>query len=347
VLAKQPAAARRGAAVASGGPSLISFRPAFLEAKVKAITAVKPGDGFEHWHQVTCRSYSLTECRRVADRRFAAQITIRELGALAISALSTTTPPEEPIHVTRSPADIRRDPRDYFMLWLMLDGQIGLAQNGRSALMQPGDLFVYDQSRPFVLDFGPHTKALMVTIPRPLLNRRFARAHQLGGRRIAADSSVGPLAGSLVAELYRLEHASEDVASRLGASALEMLVTAVEGEADSGSEPAEHQDRLARAKRFILANLDDPTLELGRIARSQDMAPRTLYRLFAAEGTTPIRWLWQQRLAASFAALTEGKVAKVTDAALGHGFSDVSHFSRTFKTAFGHAPSTFARKRRR
>ena len=75
------------------------------------------------------------------------------------------------------------------------------------------------------------------------------------------------------------------------------------------------------------------------------MAPRTLYRLFAAEGTTPIRWLWQQRLAASFKALTEGKVTQVTDAALSHGFSDVSHFSRTFRATFGQSPRMFKRRR--
>lgn len=310
---------------------------------MKALTAVKPGDDFEHWHQVTCRSYSVTECRRVADRRFEAQITIRELGALAISALSTATPPEERIHVTRSPQDIRRDPRDYIMLWLMLDGQIGLAQNGRSVVMRPGDLFVYDQARPFVLDFGPYTRALMVTVPRPLLTRRFPRADLLGGRRIAADSSLGPLAGSLITQLYRLDLAPEQVASRLGASALDMLVTAMEVEAGFGSEPLQHRDRLAQAKRFMLAHLDDPRLDAERIARSQDMAPRTLYRLFAAEGTTPIRWLWRQRLAASSEALSGGKVSTVTDAALSHGFSDVSHFSRAFKAAFGRAPSALMR----
>lgn len=313
---------------------------------MKAIMAVKPGDGFEHWHHVTCRSYSLTECRRVADRRFEARITIRELGALAISGLSTMTPPEERIHVTRSAEDIRRDPRDYFMLWLMLEGQIGVAQNGRSALMQSGDLFVYDQSRPFALDFGPYTRALMVTIPRPLLTRRFPRATLLGGRKIAAGSSLGPLAGSLIAQLYRLDHASADVASRLGASALDMLVTAAGADADLESAPAAPRDRLAEAKRFMRAHLDDPALDLARIARSQDMAPRTLYRLFAAEGTTPIRWLWRQRLSASFAALSEGKIAKVTDAALSHGFSDVSHFSRSFKAAFGHAPGVLARQKK-
>ena len=311
---------------------------------MKAITAVRPSDGFEHWHQVTCRSYSTTECRRVVDRRFRARITIRELGALAISALSTSTPPDELIRVTRGPAEIRRDPRDYFMLWLLLDGQIGLTQNGRSTLMRAGDLFVYDQAQPFVLDFGSRYRALMVTIPRPLLTSRVPQAHQLAGRRIAASSNLGALAASIVRQLYQLEDTTrEDVAYRLGASALDMLVTTLDAQADPWPGSTRQQRRLAEAKRYMLAHLDDPNLDLERIAKAQDIAPRTLYRLFAGEGTTPIRWLWQQRLAASFKALTEGKVTQVTDAALNHGFSDVSHFSRTFRATFGQSPRVFRR----
>lgn len=310
---------------------------------MKAITAVKPGDGFEHWHQVTCRSYSVTECRPVIDRHFRARIAIRELGALAISDIWTTTPPDHLIRVTRGPAEIRKDSRDYFMLWLMMDGQIGLAQSGRSEFMQAGDLFVYDQSRPFVLNFGSRYRALMVTIPRPLLTSRLPSAHRHAGRRIAAGSSLGGLAGSLVQQLYRLNDATrDDVAHRLGASALDILVTTLDAEAASSGSTA-HQRWLDQAKRYMLAKLDDPDLNLERIAKSQDMAPRTLYRLFAAEGTTPIRWLWQQRLAASFKALTEGKVSRVTDAALSYGFSDVSHFSRTFRATFGQSPRVFVR----
>jgi len=311
---------------------------------VKAITAVKPGDGFEHWHQVTCRSYSVTECRPVIDRHFRARIAIRDLGALALSDISTATAPDRLIRATRGPAEIRKDPRDYFMLWLMLDGQLGLAQNGRSAFMRTGDLFVYDQSQPFVLDFGPRYRALMVTIPRPLLTSRLPSAHRLGGRRIAAGSSLGALTGSLVQQLYRLDNTTrDDVAHRLGASALDILVTTFEAEADPSPRLTTRQRWLDEAKRYILARLDDPELDLETIARSQDMAPRTLYRLFAAEGTTPIRWLWQQRLAASFKALTEGKVTQVTDAALSYGFSDVSHFSRAFRATFGQSPRAFMR----
>lgn len=311
---------------------------------MKAITAVKPGDGFELWHQVTCRSYSITECRRVSDGRFRAQITIRELGALAISALSTATPPDDRIHVTRSAADIRRDPRDHFMLWLLLDGQLGLEQNGRSHRIQAGDLFVYDQARPFALNFGARSRALMVTIPRALVTARLPPGHHLGGRRIAARSRLQPLAASLITQLYRLEDSRPDVAHRLGASALDMLVTAIEADADASSDATESRRRLGHVKRFMLEHLGDAALTLERIAEAQNMAPRTLYRLFAAEGTTPIRWLWQQRLAASHKALTEGKAADVTDAALSHGFSDVSHFSRTFRAAFGQPPRMFKRR---
>ena len=65
-----------------------------------------------------------------------------------------------------------------------------------------------------------------------------------------------------------------------------------------------------------------------------------LNRLFAREGSTPIRWLWQQRLAGAYQALAERRFGGVTDVAPSFGFSDVSHFSRAFKEAFGTAPAS-------
>ena len=187
----------------------------------------------------------------------------------------------------------------------------------------------------------------MVTIPRPLLTSRLPSAHRLGGRRVAAGSGVGALTGSLVQQLYRLDDTTrDDVASRFAASALDIVVTAFDAEADGSPRPTTQQQRLDDAKRYILARLDDSELDLETIAKSQDMAPRTLYRLFAAEDTTPIRWLWQQRLAASFKALTEGRATQVTDAALSCGFTDVSHFSRAFRATFGQSPRVFVRHRR-
>jgi AraC-like DNA-binding protein len=314
-------------------------------ATVKAITAVKPDDGFDLWHNMTCRSYSVTECRNVVDRRFRSHITTRTLGALAISDTAGAMPPDSSISLTRSRVEIRKDPRDYFMLWLMLDGQMGLEQRGHSEIMRAGDLFVYDQSQPFVLEFGPRWRTLFVAIPRPLLTCRLPAAHQLAGRRITANRSLAALAGSLVNRLYHLDDTTRgEIADRISSSALDILAAALEAGVDPAAGATRHERRLDDAKRYILAHLDDPELDLESIARAQDMAPRTLYRLFASEGTPPMRWLWQQRLARSYKALSEGKFMQVTDVALSCGFSDVSHFSRSFKATFGQSPRAFKQR---
>ncbi|MNV99180.1 Transcriptional activator NphR [compost metagenome] len=88
----------------------------------------------------------------------------------------------------------------------------------------------------------------------------------------------------------------------------------------------------------------DPDLDVIQIATAHHVAPRTLNRLFAADGTTAIRWLWQQRLDASYKALVGGNVRQVTEAALSFGFSDFSHFSRSFKKAFGVLPHTLVQR---
>ena len=298
---------------------------------------VRPSDCFDRWHQVTCREFSLTECRRVADDEFQASISIRNFGSLTINDIWSSTPGSDRIRVSRSAGDVRKDPRDHFMFWLMVGGEVVFAQNGRAAHMRRGDLVLHDQSQPFTIEFAERSHAIMVTIPRPLLTSRLPDAHRLTAQRISYQSRMGGLAGSFIRQLVRLGIHAEDTVTRLGTSALDVLATTIQTEL--AGEGARHgRERLAKIKTYILANLDDTSLDLDRIAAAHHLAPRTLNRLFASEGTTPIRWLWQQRLAGSYKALAEGRFSQVTEAALSFGFSDVSHFSRAFKAAFGRSP---------
>jgi AraC-like DNA-binding protein len=153
---------------------------------------------------------------------------------------------------------------------------------------------------------------------------------------------MGALVGSLVRQISAFEHAEQiAVADSLALSAMDILATAMEAEMDGGERlQQERHRRLPAVKNYILAHLHEPDLDLESIAKAQNMAPRTLNRVFASEGTTPIRWLWQQRLAASHKALSERRVDTVTDAAVACGFSDMSHFSRAFKREFGRLPHT-------
>ena len=118
--------------------------------------SVDAGDSFEQWHHVTCRNYSNSEFRRDSEGSFAARISMRSFGALALSGVSSSMGEAQLI---RGPADIRRDQRDHFMLFHVTEGEIGVTQDGRDARALPGDLFLYDQTRPLPLDFKPHYRA--------------------------------------------------------------------------------------------------------------------------------------------------------------------------------------------
>jgi AraC-like DNA-binding protein len=305
---------------------------------------VKPGDSFDRWHDVTCRNYSETEFRRESDEPFSAQIASREFGALALSDVSSSSPGST--RLIRRPLAIRKDPRDHFTLLLVKSGEVGVQQDDRALQAQAGDLFLYDQTQPFTLDFHQRYCAIMMNIPRPLLEARLPTAGQLTARRIAGDSKLGGLARAIVHQLAGFDEEMEEVVvNRLGAAALDILATVLDAHPSDGPiSHSGHHRLLARAQGYILAHLQEPGLDIETIARALNMAPRTLNRVFAAEGTTPIRWLWRQRLARSYAALTEGRVSNVTDAALTFGFRDLSHFSRTFKLTFGKLPHDLTRR---
>ena len=101
---------------------------------------------------------------------------------------------------------------------------------------------------------------------------------------------------------------------------------------------------LERVMRFARTNLDDPELAPDALAAAGAMSVRTLNRLFSTIGTTPMRWVWSERLEASRVSLSQGEVRSVTDAAFAHGFSELGHFSRSFKRTFGVSPQKLLRK---
>ncbi|MFC3226200.1 helix-turn-helix domain-containing protein [Marinibaculum pumilum] len=302
---------------------------------------VRPGDGFAHWHAATCRSYSVTECNAVPDRAFNARISLGAFGPLTISHISSTVAGGDPLRVVRTAGDIRKDGRDDFMFWLPMAGETAFRQDGRALRMRCGDTLLHDQAQPFVLQFGRHADAMMITVPRPLLLARLPEAPALVARPVAAASRCGALAADIMRDLLRLSEAAEDgLARRVGISALDILAATFEAELAGEAGAAQGDARLRQVQRFMLARLDDPALDLATIAAAQNMSPRSLTRLFARVGETPIRWLWRQRLATSYRMLAEGQARNVTEVALAHGFGDPSHFSRAFRRAYGRTPQS-------
>ncbi|MEV4478926.1 transcriptional regulator FtrA [Micromonospora coxensis] len=101
-------------------------------------------------------------------------------------------------------------------------------------------------------------------------------------------------------------------------------------------------DRIARSVDWALAHLAEP-LTVQRLARQAHMSPRTYLRQFArATGTSPIRWLIDQRVRTSLA-LLESTALPVAEVARSVGFDSVVTYRHHFTRAMRTSPSAYRR----
>ncbi len=105
-----------------------------------------------------------------------------------------------------------------------------------------------------------------------------------------------------------------------------------------------HADPLrafrARAERYIRANLRDHSLNVARIAGALGCSTRYVHLAFSRDGVTASRYIWSSRLEQCQREIMGNAVpSNLTHLALTWGFRSGAHFSRSFKRAFGIAPS--------
>lgn len=99
--------------------------------------------------------------------------------------------------------------------------------------------------------------------------------------------------------------------------------------------------RLRAAKTLIRRNLFESHLSPEFIAGHLEISPRSLQRLFEADGTTFSAFVNDLRITQAHAALTDQAAhgRKIADIAFDCGFGDISYFNRKFKSRYGASPS--------
>jgi AraC-like DNA-binding protein len=210
---------------------------------------------------------------------------------------------------------------------------------GRDALQRPGDVVLYDTARPFTYALPKPYGLIVLKIPRTAILARLPDAERLTCMVIDGRKPLGDLAGNMIRSAARLDTMDMAGGARVAASILDVLSAALHVEVGSRLAASDrHLSLYRRARDFIGAHLDDPSLDLASLAKALHVSESTLGRLFAANGTTVMRHVWQQRLEASHRALSEGSSSTVTEVALRYGFTSFSHFSRAFKQVYGVPP---------
>ncbi|MEU9397817.1 helix-turn-helix domain-containing protein [Streptomyces sp. NPDC048324] len=225
----------------------------------------------------------------------------------------------------------------------LLDKGVGrLEQDGREALLEPGDIFVYDMARPVRLHLPHAFRTKSLVLPRDVLGLSESDIAQFTAFPLGAGTPLGGLLSPFLAGLVDgagtypprvTELMARNVVDLLGVLADEALGRS------STDTSAGNRAMLLRIQAFIDRHLADPDLTPRAIARAHHISLRYLHKLFESENVTVGRWIQRRRLEECRRDLTRSGNG-LTIAAVAHrwGFTNATHFSRVFRTAHGMSP---------
>lgn len=298
---------------------------------------------FEDWEHRICRTFVPLQARCDSDvTRFSGDVGSAALGSVLLAEVSASH-----AIVERTRRLIRKDDPELYKFGLQVSGTSVIEQDDRQARLLPGDLAIYDTSRPYRISFSDDFRMTIAMFPRKLV--RLPEHHMAGltAVRLAGDTGLGSLIAPLMKGLSAELSATRPViATHLGDAVVDLVTAAfaqqMQRPLDEDS-PASHRALLARVGKFIDDNLHDPDLSSKAVADAHFVSVRYLQKVFEAEGTSVSTMIRTRRLERCRRELADPRCAGIPIANVGHrwGFTDPAHFSRLFRSAYGKSPREY------
>jgi AraC-like DNA-binding protein len=306
---------------------------------------IGPAERAGFWREVVCSVYVPMDAEPLQRREFHGRMDARAALGRIYSEVDAG-----PQRVGRNARQISSTgARDIFTFMIQHEGTCGVEQEGRNALLLPGDMVMFHNSRPYQLLFAQPFRQTVIQAPREALGRQASAIDRILGERIPSGSGFGRmLAGYARGFADGLNDLDDGEACVLVDELFCLL--AAHGEA---MQPPENADRgrralALRAQRYARESIADPELNVESLARAQQVSARTLQRAFATQGAGIMRWLRDERLELCAAALASRaqRSRSVAEIAANLGFRDTTAFCRSFKARFGCTPGAWRAGRR-
>ena len=301
--------------------------------------AVDPRERLAYWVDMVCDTYVQLECDTVdADRQIDGEIASDTLATLALSRVRSTAQ-----RVRRTPAKIARASEDYFLVSIQTHGSGRVLQDGRAAVLEPGDFALYDSTRPYELQFDAPFQQYVLMLPGPTLRTALRDTHRLTATTVRGDRGAGHLMIGMISALAReITTLAPASAVAVADSVTHILVAGLSALPMDRGPPVSNLTALHREqiKAQVHAQLRDPALSAVGIAAALRLSPSTVRRAWAGEPCTLQDWIWSLRLDGARRDICDPAHAArgVSDIAFAWGFNDAAHFSRAFRNRFGCSP---------
>ncbi|MFD3555605.1 helix-turn-helix domain-containing protein [Streptomyces goshikiensis] len=273
---------------------------------------------------------------------------IRTVGTIsAVGPLKVCSVRANATTIRRTPSLARDDMEPSVFVGLQLTGSSMVVQDGREALLEPGDMALYDTTRPYTLLNKDGIHQHFFRVPHAELAVPLATLDRATAVRLPRRDPLADLTATCLRRIAR--HQARSTASSAhgmvgaGRPAIELLralITARLGDHLSASGPL-HDTLHVRILDYVRAHLGDHDLTPARIAAQHHVSRRCLYNTLSCKGICLGDWIRTQRLErcrdelAAPAALHR----PISAIAWRWGFPNAAHFSRTFKHAYGLTPS--------
>jgi len=224
-----------------------------------------------------------------------------------------------------------------------------IVQNGREAVLRPGDLAIYDSTAPYTLLSDTGVGGAFFRIPHAAL----AMPHNMIRRACAVSLSPGHSVTSLTSEyIHRLatdnELSSAPNAELIAQPSLELVraLIATHLETDELAAGPLAATVQLRILEYARRHLHDPDLCAEQIAAAHYISVRYLYKVLAESGISLADWIRIHRLQSCRQELARTSTRTTIEAvARRHGFSNISSFSRAFRAEYGMSPREWRDRR--
>lgn len=303
--------------------------------------SVHPRDRFDYWHSLACKQ--IVGHDSVPDNRLTFQAEIR---AAKFGKLDLVEFRNSPMQVSHTFAHVDRTSPGMAFLCLQLSGSVLIVQNGREVNLDAGTLMLLEPLLPYDATFSRGSRTLLIKAPRRELRARVGRSRELTGRRVTPeridDGLALSAAGKLPSLVGRTAAVTEEV---VGAHVLDLIGLSIAR--TIGNAPGRVSNPrallLGQIRSVVEANLTDPELDGQKVAGIVGITLRYANALLAEQDTSLLRLIMARRLSRCRFALEDPNQAPrtIAEIAQGWGFTDMTHFGRCFKAAYGLAPREY------